>query len=58
VLLPEGQTFFDVIYGPLSFNDSATIGVQKDGTDFTQYSFTDEGRFLTRRASAKITKLP
>ena len=38
VRLYEGQTRFDVIYGQLdNGNTSATAGVQKNGTVFTQY---------------------
>ena len=36
--LYEGQTRFDVIYGSVANgNSSATAGVQKDNTTFTQY---------------------
>jgi hypothetical protein len=41
VRLYEGQNKFDIVYGPMASaqtGNSATIGVQKDATLFTQYS--------------------
>ena len=38
VRLFEGSTRFDIIYGVLQNNGAGVVGVQKDGTDYTQYS--------------------
>jgi hypothetical protein len=42
--LYEGTNHFDIIYGNLTnFGDYQTVGVQKDNTDFTQFSTTTRG---------------
>src|SRR2546423_3792877 len=50
--LYEGQTRFDVIYGTVANgNTSATAGVQKNDTVFTQYFCNGSGGAATRAQS-------
>jgi hypothetical protein len=52
--LYEGQTRFDVIYGTLTNgNTSATAGVQKDDTNFTQYFCNGVGGAATGGQSTR-----
>ena len=57
--LYEGQTRFDIIYGTVNNgNTSATAGVQKNDTDFTQYFCNGTGGAATGGQSYTLATVP